>query len=136
MTLIFYVRAVLVAVLVMLEIRRDRKMAKQFYDISNKLTRQKPVVKFEEGREFKINSTLKGAIAMQGLAESGKEDLNTLREMVAIGIGVEGLAYVDSQEFTLTDWQTIVETISNAMMGVDGEEEEAATEKKLDGMTL
>lgn len=132
----FYVRAVLVAVLVMLEIRRDRKMAKQFYDISNKLTRQKPVVKFEEGREFKINSTLKGAIAMQGLAESGKEDLNTLREMVAIGIGVEGLAYVDSQEFTLTDWQTIVETISNAMMGVDGEEEEAATEKKLDGMTL
>ena len=50
--------------------------------------------------------------------------------MVAIGIGVEGLAYVDSQEFTLTDWQTIVETISNAMMGVDGEEEEAATEKK------
>lgn len=134
--LIFYVRAVLVAVLVMLEIRRDRKMAKQFYDISNKLTRQKPVVKFEEGREFKINSTLKGAIAMQGLAESGKEDLNTLREMVAIGIGVEGLAYVDSQEFTLTDWQTIVETISNAMMGVDGEEEEAATEKKSDGMTL
>lgn len=132
----FYVRGVLVAVLVMLEIRRDRKMAKQFYDISNKLTRQKPVVKFEEGREFKINSTLKGAIAMQGLAESGKEDLNTLREMVAIGIGVEGLAYVDSQEFTLTDWQTIVETISNAMMGVDGEEEEAATEKKLDGMTL
>lgn len=132
----FYVRAVLVAVLVMLEIRRDRKMAKQFYDISNKLTRQKPVVKFEEGKEFKINSTLKGAIAMQGLAESGKEDLNTLREMVAIGIGVEGLAYVDSQEFTLTDWQTIVETISNAMMGVDGEEEEAATEKKLDGMTL
>lgn len=136
MTLIFYVRAVLVAVLVMLEIRRDRKMAKQFYDISNKLTRQKPVVKFEEGKEFKINSTLKGAIAMQGLAESGKEDLNTLREMVAIGIGGEGLAYVDSQEFTLTDWQTIVETISNAMMGVDGEEEEAATEKKLDGMTL
>lgn len=130
MTLIFYVRAVLVAVLVMLEIRRDRKMAKQFYDISNKLTRQKPVVKFEEGKEFKINSTLKGAIAMQGLAESGKEDLNTLREMVAIGIGGEGLAYVDSQEFTLTDWQTIVETISNAMMGVDGEEEEAATEKK------
>ena len=132
----FYVRAVLVAVLVMLEIRRDRKMAKQFYDISNKLTRQKPVVKFEEGREFKINSTLKGAIAMQGLAESGKEDLNTLREMVAIGIGVEGLAYVDSQEFTLTDWQTIVETISNAMMGVDDEEEEVATEKKSDGMTL
>ena len=132
----FYVRAVLVAVLVMLEIRRDRKMAKQFYDISNKLNRQKPVVKFEEGKEFKINSTLKGAIAMQGLAESGKEDLNTLREMVAIGIGVEGLAYVDSQEFTLTDWQTIVETISNAMMGVDDEEEEAATEKKLDGMTL
>ena len=132
----FYVRAVLVAVLVMLEIRRDRKMAKQFYDISNKLTRQKPVVKSEEGKEFKINSTLKGAIAMQGLAESGKEDLNTLREMVAIGIGVEGLAYVDSQEFTLTDWQTIVETISNAMMGVDDEEEEAATEKKLDGMTL
>jgi hypothetical protein len=134
--LMFYVRAVLVAVLVMLEIRRDRKMAKQFYDISNKLTRQKPVVKFEEGKEFKINSTLKGAIAMQGLAESGKEDLNTLREMVAIGIGGEGLAYVDSQEFTLTDWQTIVETISNAMMGVDDEEEEAATEKKLDGMTL
>ncbi|SEN85394.1 hypothetical protein [Peptostreptococcus russellii] len=105
-------------------------MAKQFYDISNKLTRQKPVVKFEEGVEFKINSTLKGAIAMQGLAENGKEDLNTLREMVAIGIGVDGLTYVESQEFTLTDWQTIVETISNAMMGLDDEKNEVISEKK------
>lgn len=111
-------------------------MAKQFYDISNKLTRQKPVIKFEEGKEFKINSTLKGAIAMQGIAENGKEDLNTLREMVAIGIGADGLAYVDSQDFTLADWQTIVETISNAMMGLDDEGDEATTEKKLDGMTL
>lgn len=105
-------------------------MAKQFYDISNKLTRQKPVVKFEEAVEFKINSTLKGAIAMQGLAENGKEDLNTLREMVAIGIGVDGLTYVESQEFTLTDWQTIVETISNAMMGLDDEKNEVISEKK------
>ena len=67
---------------------------------------------------------------MQGLAENGKEDLNTLREMVAIGIGVDGLTYVESQEFTLTDWQTIVETISNAMMGLDDEKNEVISEKK------
>lgn len=97
-------------------------MAKQFYDISNKLSRQMPVIKFEEGKEFKINSSLKGAIAIQGIAESGKEDLNTLRQIVSIGIGVEGLEYVESQDFTIPDWQTIVETISNAMMGLDDEE--------------
>lgn len=110
-------------------------MAKQFYDISSKLTRQMPVIKFEEGKEFKINSSLKGAIAIQGIAESGKEDLNTLRQIVSIGIGVEGLEYVESQDFTIPDWQTIVETISNAMMGLDDEEGEYQ-EKKLDGTTL
>ena len=113
----------------------DLYMAKQFYDISNKLSRQMPVIKFEEGKEFKINSSLKGAIAIQGIAESGKEDLNTLRQIVSIGIGVEGLEYVESQDFTIPDWQTIVETISNAMMGLDDEEGEPQ-EKKLDGTTL
>ena len=113
----------------------DLYMAKQFYDISNKLSRQMPVIKFEEGKEFKINSSLKGAIAIQGIAESGKEDLNTLRQIVSIGIGVEGLEYVESQDFTIPDWQTIVEAISNAMMGLDDEEGEPR-EKKLDGTTL
>ena len=113
----------------------DLYMAKQFYDISSKLTRQKPVIKFEEGKEFKVNSSLKGAIAIQGIAENEKDNLKLLREIVSIGIGVEGLEYVESQDFTIPDLQAIVEAISNAMMGVD-EEEGGSQEKKLDGTTL
>lgn len=113
----------------------DLYMAKQFYDISSKLTRQKPVIKFEEGKEFKVNSSLKGAIAIQGIAENEKDNLKLLREIVSIGIGVEGLEYVESQDFTIPDLQAIVEAISNAMMGVD-EEEGESQEKKLDGTTL
>lgn len=113
----------------------DLYMAKQFYDISSKLTRQKPVIKFEEGKEFKVNSSLKGAIAIQGIAENEKDNLKLLREIVSIGIGVEGLEYVESQDFTIPDLQAIVEAISNAMMGLDDEEGEPQ-EKKLDGTTL
>lgn len=113
----------------------DLYMAKQFYDISSKLTRQKPVIKFEEGKEFKVNSSLKGAIAIQGIAENEKDNLKLLREIVSIGIGVEGLEYVESQDFTIPDLQAIVEAISNAMMGLD-EEEGESQEKKLDGTTL
>lgn len=113
----------------------DLYMAKQFYDISSKLTRQKPVIKFEEGKEFKVNSSLKGAIAIQGIAENEKDNLKLLREIVSIGIGVEGLEYVESQDFTIPDLQAIVEAISNAMMGLD-EEEGEPQEKKLDGTTL
>nr|DAP48932.1 MAG TPA: hypothetical protein [Caudoviricetes sp.] len=113
----------------------DLYMAKQFYDISSKLTRQKPVIKFEEGREFKVNSSLKGAIAIQGIAENEKDNLKLLREIVSIGIGVEGLEYVESQDFTIPDLQAIVEAISNAMMGLDDEEGESQ-EKKLDGTIL
>ena len=113
----------------------DLYMAKQFYDISSKLTRQKPVIKFEEGKEFKVNSSLKGAIAIQGISENEKDNLKLLREIVSIGIGVEGLEYVESQDFTIPDLQAIVETISNAMMGLD-EEEGESQEKKLDGTTL
>lgn len=113
----------------------DLYMAKQFYDISSKLTRQKPVIKFEEGKEFKVNSSLKGAIAIQGIAENEKDNLKLLREIVSIGIGVEGLEYVESQDFTIPDLQAIVEAISNAMMGLDDEEGESQ-EKKLDGTTL
>jgi len=54
---------------------------------------------------------------------------------VSIGIGVEGLEYVESQDFTIPDLQAIVEAISNAMMGLD-EEEGESQEKKLDGTTL
>lgn len=110
-------------------------MAKQFYDISSKLTRQKPVIKFEEGKEFKVNSSLKGAIAIQGISENEKDNLKLLREIVSIGIGVEGLEYVESQDFTIPDLHAIVEAISNAMMGLDDEEGEPQ-EKKLDGTTL
>ena len=110
-------------------------MAKQFYDISSKLTRQKPVIKFEEGKEFKVNSSLKGAIAIKGISENEKDNLKLLREIVSIGIGVEGLEYVESQDFTIPDLQAIVEAISNAMMGLDDEEGEPQ-EKKLDGTTL
>lgn len=113
----------------------DLYMAKQFYDISSKLTRQKPVIKFEEGKEFKVNSSLKGAIAIQGISENEKDNLKLLREIVSIGIGVEGLEYVESQDFTIPDLQAIVETISNAMMGLDDEVGETP-EKKLDGTTL
>lgn len=113
----------------------DLYMAKQFYDISSKLTRQKPVIKFEEGKEFKVNSSLKGAIAIQGISENEKDNLKLLREIVSIGIGVEGLEYVESQDFTIPDLQAIVEAISNAMMGLDDEEGESQ-EKKLDGTTL
>lgn len=113
----------------------DLYMAKQFYDISSKLTRQKPVIKFEEGKEFKVNSSLKGTIAIQGIAENEKDNLKLLREIVSIGIGVEGLEYVESQDFTIPDLQAIVEAISNAMMGLDDEEGESQ-EKKLDGTTL
>lgn len=113
----------------------DLYMAKQFYDISSKLTRQKPVIKFEEGKEFKVNSSLKGAIAIQGISENEKDNLKLLREIVSIGIGVEGLEYVESQDFTIPDLQAIVEAISNAMMGLDDEEGETP-EKKLDGTTL
>lgn len=113
----------------------DLYMAKQFYDISSKLTRQKPVIKFEEGKEFKVNSSLKGAIAIQGISENEKDNLKLLREIVSIGIGVEGLEYVESQDFTIPDLQAIVEAISNAMMGLDDEEGEPQG-KKLDGTTL
>lgn len=113
----------------------DLYMAKQFYDISSKLTRQKPVIKFEEGKEFKVNSSLKGAIAIQGISENEKDNLKLLREIVSVGIGVEGLEYVESQDFTIPDLQAIVEAISNAMMGLDDEEGEPQ-EKKLDGTTL
>lgn len=113
----------------------DLYMTKQFYDISSKLTRQKPVIKFEEGKEFKVNSSLKGAIAIQGIAENEKDNLKLLREIVSIGIGVEGLEYVESQDFTIPDLQAIVEAISNAMMGLD-EEEGESQEKKLDGTIL
>ena len=114
----------------------DLYMAKQFYDISSKLTRQKPVIKFEEGREFKVNSSLKGAIAIQGIAENEKDNLKLLREIVSIGIGVEGLEYVESQDFTIPDLQAIVEAISNAMMGLDDDAEGESQEKKLDGTIL
>lgn len=99
-------------------------MAK-IYDIVTRLSNERPRIKFAEGVEFKVNTSLKGAIAIKAIADDEtKDEFEGFREIVAIGIGQEGLSYLETQEISIKDWMLIVETISAAMLEEDLDEVE------------
>lgn len=103
-------------------------MAGKIYDIMNRLNKAKPKIKFAEDVEFTVNNSMSGAIALKAVSEDENvDDLKRFEQLIAIGIGVEGLEYVKKQDYSITEWGTI----ANAIMAAISEEDIEDIEKKL-----
>ncbi|MDY5480179.1 MAG: hypothetical protein SPG13_06925 [Peptostreptococcus porci] len=103
-------------------------MAGKIYDIMNRLNKAKPKLKLAEDVEFTVNNSMAGAIALKAISEDDSiDDLKKFEQLIAIGIGTEGLEYVKQQDYSIMEWGTI----SNAIMAAISEEELEDIEKRL-----
>lgn len=103
-------------------------MAGKIYDIVNKLNKEKPVIKLAEDKEFIVNNSMKGAIAIKGVSENDNiDEFEGFRQIIAIGLGQEALEYIESQDYSVKEWAEI----ANALMAAISEEELEDLEEKI-----
>ena len=98
----------------------------QVYDIVNRLTNDKPVIRLAEGKEFKVNNSKNSAILIKALSEDKKlDEFEMIDKIIEAGIGKEGLEYINSLKLSLKSYETIM----NAIMAAISEEKLEDIEK-------
>jgi enoyl-CoA hydratase/carnithine racemase len=94
------------------------------YDISKKITNERPTLKLGEGKAYEIDDRKNTMLLLgQKVKESDTEDIKVLDEIVKMALGEEAAKEIDDMELSVTSYQCIVIAI---MAAVAGEEYEAA----------
>lgn len=108
-------------------------MAK-IYNIMNKLTNERPVIKIDDTHEYKINNTKNNAIYIQSLtknAEKGEtDDIELLDKIIKVSLGQDAFNYIESLELDLKSYEVIVNTIMAAISNLELEEIETINEEE------
>jgi hypothetical protein len=94
------------------------------YDISKKITNERPTLKLGEGKEYPIDDSKNTMLLLgQKLKEVGTEDIKVLDEIVRMTLGEEAAKEIDAMKLSVSSYQCIVIAI---MAAATGEEYEAA----------
>ncbi|CEQ27119.1 hypothetical protein [Paraclostridium sordellii] len=108
-------------------------MAK-IYNIMNKLTNERPIIKIDDTHEYKINNTKNNAIYIQSLskkAEKGEmDDIELLDKIIKASLGQDAFDYIESLGLDLESYGIIVNTIMAAISNLELEEVEAINEEE------
>lgn len=102
------------------------------YDIISRLENgnQKPVVKIDANHEFKINNSKAAAFRIMALMnEDNTKEIESLEEIIKIGLGKEAFEYIESLELSMPNYNLIINSIMAAIGDVDIEEIEAESKK-------
>ncbi|CAM2949520.1 hypothetical protein HAHI6034_05775 [Hathewaya histolytica] len=103
----------------------------QVYDIVNRLTNDKPVIKLGESKEFKVNNSKNSVILIKSLSEDKTlDDFEMMDKVIEAGIGKEGLDYVNSLDLTFKSYETIMNAIMAAITEQSLEEIEKMAEEE------
>lgn len=103
------------------------------YDIMNRLTNSKPVIKLDNEHEYTVNNSKNQAIFIKQLSEDPKlDDFEKIDKVIEAGLGKEALDYINSLNLSVKASGTIVNAIMAAIGEVELEEveQEAAKQAK------
>lgn len=104
------------------------------YDIMNRLTNNKPVIKIDEGHEYIVNNSKNQVIFITQLAKDEKlDDFERMDKVIEAALGSEALKYINSLDLTLPATATIINAIMAAINEVDLEEIEEEAKKQNKG---
>ncbi|WP_142414390.1 hypothetical protein [Hathewaya massiliensis] len=104
----------------------------QVYDIVNRLTNDKPVIKLAEDKEFKVNNSKNSAILIKSLSEDTTlDEFEMMDKIIEAGIGKEGLEYINSLELSFKSYETIMNAIMAAISEQSLEEVEKIAEQEM-----
>lgn len=104
------------------------------YDISNKLTNQRPEVMLADGHVFKINNTKSGVILMDRMIKDAEklEDLEAKLDAYdkVIGLMLPGAAdFIATQDYGLDFYEILFKTITAAIQNKTLEQLESEDSK-------
>jgi len=97
------------------------------YDIMDRLTNNKPIIKFDNEHEYVVNNSKNQAIFIKQLSEDPKlDEFERLDKIVEAALGKEALDYINSLNLSLKATGTVI----NAIMAAISEEELETVEKE------
>ena len=110
-------------------------MAK-IYNIMDKLTSDKPVIRIDEDHEYKVNNSKNQAIFIKQLSEDTKlDDFERMDMIVEAALGKEALEYINTLELSVKGYSTIINAAMAAIAELDLEEVEEAAETERKKLT-
>lgn len=101
------------------------------YDIMNRLTNNKPVIKIDEAHQYTVNNSKNEAIFIKQLSSDDKlDDIEKMDKIIEAAMGKEALDYIDSLNLPIPQTGIIVTAIMAAISDMEIEEvEEAAKDQ-------
>ncbi|MDP4144488.1 MAG: hypothetical protein Q8936_08410 [Bacillota bacterium] len=101
------------------------------YDIINKLTNNKPVIKLAEDKIYTVNNSKNTAILIKQLSEdTAIDDFERMDKIIEAAIGNEALEYINSLNLSVATIGTIINAIMAAISELDLEEVEKEAAKQ------
>lgn len=95
---------------------------KKTVDLTEKLSfEEKPVIIIKKTK-IVVNDGAMAALKIVGMASSAQENPAELEEMAKLLFGEEGMEKIKKLELNMKDFQTVIETAMDLVMGEDDEE--------------
>ena len=95
------------------------------YDITSKLTNEKPVVRIGE-KDFNIDNSKNAMMRVNEIIRNNKDDFTTMEEVLEVLIGKENSEIIESSDYSMADYKTIF----IAVLAGAGDEEFEEVEKR------
>lgn len=105
------------------------------YDISAKLTNERPKIKLAEDKIYEVDNRKNTVLKMQQKLqeqEADIDDLNFLDEAIEILLGKEAAKELSDMDLSIANYQTIFITIMAAIQEIEYEQAEAMFRKATD----
>jgi hypothetical protein len=93
------------------------------YDISHKITNERPTLKLGEGKVYEIDDSKNTMLLLGQKMKQGSEDIEVLDDIVKMTLGEKAAKEIDAMKLSVSSYQSIVIAI---MAAAAGEEFEAA----------
>jgi hypothetical protein len=101
------------------------------YDITSKLTNEKPVIKIDEGHQYEVDTTKNTALKLQlAYKDETLNDIEKLDRVVELALGKDALKYLNSLNLPLAAYTTVTTAIMAATNEMSMEEAEAEVAKQ------
>lgn len=103
------------------------------YDITSRLTNDKPQIKIDEEHVYTVNNSKNKAILLKQISEDKSlDDFKKMDDIIECALGKEALDYINSLELSVTATSTLINAIMAAIGEVELEdvEKEAAKQAK------
>lgn len=105
------------------------------YNIMNKLTNEKPVLKIDEDHEYKINNSKNNAIYIQSLVKNKDKqgnDIEVLDKILKASLPKEAFEYIESLDLSLDAYSVIVNAIMAGISNLELDEIEELNQKEME----